>query len=103
MELRHHPLMSHKGLPNWPPTWTWIGGKENKRPNGEVGILTQVVTSRVEPPNSCFLIIEHEEASYIGCLSFDDHSFCLQICVLLKNYYGRPIQDVGGLDLGGSP
>ena len=24
--LRHHPLMSYHGVPNWPPTWTWIDG-----------------------------------------------------------------------------
>jgi hypothetical protein len=36
MLLRDHPLMSYRGLPSWPPAWTWIGGLDNKRPQGEM-------------------------------------------------------------------
>ena len=40
--LRDHPLMSRYGVPNWPPVWTWIDGKENvteycNRPIAEIG------------------------------------------------------------------
>jgi len=103
MELRDHPLMSYRGLRNWPPAWTWIGGKENTHPKGEVGILKELLVPAVDPPNRCFLIMEHKEAAYIGCLLFEDRSFCRQISNLLKNYYGYPIQYIGSLDLAYSP
>jgi hypothetical protein len=103
MQLRNHPLMSYGGMPNWPPVWTWIGGEENKQPRGEIGILKEVRLAKVEPSNRFFLIIEYDEASYIGSLSFDDPSFCRQISKLLIDHCGYSIQDVGGLDVGQTP
>src|SRR5262245_31271460 len=57
MLLRDHPLMRYHGIPNWPPTWTWIGGFENKRPQGEVGILKTIELSNFQPANRFFLRI----------------------------------------------
>ena len=95
--------MSYHGLPNWPPVWTWIGGEENKYPRGEVGMLKEVRLSKVEPSDRCFLIIEYDQAAYIGCLLFDDPSFCRQISKLLMDHRGYSIQDIGGLDVGQTP
>jgi hypothetical protein len=103
MQLRNHPLMSYGGMPNWPPIWTWIGGEENKHPRGEIGILKEVRLSKVEPSNRFFLIIEYDEAAYIGSLSFDDPSFCRQISKLLIDHCGYSIRDIGGLDVGQTP
>jgi hypothetical protein len=64
MLLRNHPLMSYHGVSSWPPVWTWTGGLANKDPEGEIGI---------QPTDRCYLYIEHEGASYVGCLLFDDH------------------------------
>jgi len=36
MKLRDHPLLSRYGVKSWPPTWTWIDGRANKKPKGEV-------------------------------------------------------------------
>jgi hypothetical protein len=47
--LRDYPLMSYKGSPNWPPTWTWIDSREDNRPNGEIGILRAVFLSKLQP------------------------------------------------------
>jgi len=68
MLLRDHPLMSRYGVPNWPPVWTWMSGGDNKHPRGEVGILRRVEISKVLPANRCFLYIDYEDSSYIGCL-----------------------------------
>jgi len=46
MLLRDHPLMSYKGLRNWPPDWMWIDGKVTKNPKGEVGTLVEVQASQ---------------------------------------------------------
>jgi hypothetical protein len=48
----------------------------------------------------CYLFIDHEESSYIDCLTVDDHGFCAQIVRFLQERcYNRPIAEIGGLDL----
>jgi hypothetical protein len=101
MELRYHPLMSYRGLANWPPVWTWRGGgAENRRVRGEVGVLKDVILSAVEPRSRIFLIVEHENEEYMGCLLFSDSRFCDQIFQLLKDHSGQRIIDIGSLDVG---
>jgi hypothetical protein len=99
MLLRDHPLMSYRGIPSWPPIWTWVYGHENKKPKGEIGILTEVRLSLIEPPNRCFLLMDHQGSTYMGCLLIDDLSFCAKITQLLQNYCGQSLQDIGSLDL----
>src|SRR5262245_7264811 len=99
MLLRDHPLLAYKGNRCWPPTWSWVGGRENTSPKGEVGILEDVLLSNISPCDRCFLYIEHEAAIYIGCLLIEDEAFCSQIAELLKRYYNRPIAEIGSLDL----
>ena len=101
MLLRDHPLMSNKSVPNWPPTWTWTYGEEDKHPRGEIGILKAVFISIVDPADRCFLYIDHEESSYLGCLQFDDHAVCNQVVKLLEGCCNRPIVEIGGLELPG--
>ena len=99
MLLRDHPLMRYHGLSNWPPAWSWIDGLENKYPIGEIGILKSVVQSHVLPANRCFLTIDHEGSSYMGCLLFDDIAFCRQITEILQSYCNRSISDIGSSDI----
>jgi hypothetical protein len=99
MDLRVHPLMMCYGVPNWPPVWIWVDGLENKLPKGEVGILTWVALNGILPADRCYLCIDHEGSSYMGCLLFDDHPFCRYVAKLLQSYYNRPITEIGGLDL----
>jgi hypothetical protein len=99
MLLRDHPLMSYCGVPSWPPKWTWTGGPENNHPRGEIGILREVVLSNVLPrADRCFLYIDHDGSSYIGCLLIDD-AFCSQIAKLLQGCCNRPIAEIGSLNL----
>jgi hypothetical protein len=72
MLLRDHPLMMYKSNRSWPPAWLWRGGDENTHPEGEVGILKNVIPSYVDPYDRCFLIIEHLGAEYIGALLLND-------------------------------
>ena len=99
MLLRDHPLMSYNRLRSWPPPWTWTDGTDNKHPLGEVGILKAVVPSNIEPAGRCFLYIDYEGATYIGCLLIDDIAFCRQIVELLMANRNRPIAEIGDLDL----
>jgi len=99
MLLREHPLMSRHNVCNWPPIWAWTSGSENKRPRGEIGILKGVSLSKIKPADRCYLYIDHEGSSYMGCLLFDDPAFCSQIVELLDGYCNRSIADIGNLDL----
>ena len=99
MLLREHPLFRYHGVPSWPPVWTWTGGLKKDRPTGEIGILRRVELSNILPADRCFIDIEHEGSSYIGCLLFDDSTFCGQIAKLLEGYCNCPIAEIGSLDL----
>jgi hypothetical protein len=99
MLLPEHPLMSYHRVPNWPPTWMWIDGEEDKRPRGEIGTLKAVTLSKLKPANCCYLYIDHEGPSYVGSLLFDDSAFCSQIVKLLQSYRNRPVAEIGKIDL----
>jgi hypothetical protein len=90
--------MSRYGVANWPPVWTWVDGV-NKFAKGEVGILRWVALSGIQPPDRCYLYIDHDGSTYLGCLLFDDYAFCLYLAKLLERYCNRPISDIGSLDL----
>jgi hypothetical protein len=99
MQLREHPLMNYRGLNNWPPAWTWRGGGDNGHPKGEVGILRDVLLSNVQPNSRVFLIMQHEDQEYIGCLLFSDEAVCAQMYDVLKGQCGRTFEEIGSLDL----
>src|SRR6266550_8514557 len=96
--LRNHPQMSYKGVPSWPPRWIWLDGPEDKHPKGEVGVLRAVLLFK-DRVNRCFLLIFHEQSSYMGCLLFDDEIFCGQITKLLEAHCNRHIAEIGCIDL----
>jgi hypothetical protein len=99
MKLRDHPLMSYKGIRTWPPSWLWTGGYESTFPEGEVGILKDVQPSTISSHNSCFLIMEHCGAQYIGALLLGDRTFYLQTYALLVHNCGKMIQDIGEIEI----
>ena len=99
MLLRNHPLFNHRGVPSWPPAWTWVAGLDNKHPRGEIGTLTEVRRSNIEPADRCFIYMDFDGASYIGCLFIDNTTFCRQIVELLLANRSKTIADVGSLDL----
>jgi hypothetical protein len=72
---------------------------EDEKPRGEVGILEEVTLSNIRLLDRCFLYIEHEASTYLGCLLIDDEAFCSQVANLLRCYYNHPIAEIGSLDL----
>ena len=101
MLLRDHPLFSYHGMHSWPPVWTWMSGGDNKHPRGEVGILRRVEKSHALPANRCFLFIDYEDSSYIGCLLCSEHGFCKSIVRVrvLEAHVNKSIAQIGGLDI----
>jgi len=98
MELRRHPLMVFKGVPNWPPAWIWTSGIANTRPTGEIGTLLDVRQSTVNP-DTCFISIAYDESTYVGRLIFDDPNFCQQFYKVLTANCGVSILEIGGLHI----
>jgi len=99
MLLREHPLFSYHGMLTWPPVWTWMRGGYDKRPRGEVGILRRVEKSNTQRTDRCFLYIDYEDASYIGCLLCGNHAFCSWIVRILEANLNNTIAYIGSLDI----
>ena len=90
--------MSHRSRPNWPPIWTQVTDNGTKTVKGEVGVL-KYVHANTSISNKCFLVIEHDQERYVGCLIFDDQAFCTQIMNMLRAYSGRSITEIGDLEV----
>jgi hypothetical protein len=99
MLLRDHPLMTYKGNRSWPPAWLWTAGYDNTHPQGEVGILKAVLRSHTQPPDRCFLIMEHGGAEYVGVLLLNDPTFCQEIFEVLLVHIGKTVLEIGDIDL----
>ena len=89
--------MSYHGQRNWPPRWTQRQGSLLKPVQGEVGVLKYVYSNHGS--DSCYLVIEHEKESYIACLMFDDAVFAEKVVALLRSNVGRPVTEIGDLEL----
>lgn len=97
MRLRDHPLMKNPTT-TWPPAWIWIGGRRDKKPKGEAGILQDVRKYKVGT-NRCFLVIEHEQELYVGCIHLENRLLGDEIYELLRNEIGQSIANIGAMDI----
>jgi hypothetical protein len=101
MELRRHPSMRFGGLGNWPPVWVRLGRANAIRAKSlraEIGNL-QEVRRYENRPGKLYLTINYRGAGYVGCLIFDDHSFCERAFEHLRRCCGMEIETVGDLEL----
>jgi hypothetical protein len=73
------------------------GGKQAA--TREIGILEEVRVSNIRPLDRCFLFIEHQGSTYIGCLLIDDEAFCSQVGNLLRCHYNHRLAEIGSIDL----
>ena len=99
MLLRNHPLLTYWNGRSWPPDWLWCGGFDNTHPRGEVGILKTVFVSSVKPSSSCFLVMEHAGAEYLGEFFVSDAAFCLEMYAVLLRNCDKTIQEIGDINL----
>jgi hypothetical protein len=89
--------MNDRGVPSWPPVWT-RSTYGAKRVTGEIGVLTYVYANR-RVANKCFLVIDHEQETYVGSLVCANPSTCAEITDFLLRHIGRPLKDIGDMDL----
>lgn len=63
-----------------------------------MGILQDV--RRYEPSiNRCFLVIEHEQELYVGCIHLENRLLGDEIYELLRNEIGQSIASIGAMDI----
>src|SRR5262249_34599913 len=99
MELRDHPLMAHGGISNWPPTWIATRTENrNGRVEGEVGTLKHALMDD-SLGNKIFLVMQYNFQFYLACMDFDNALFCQELHERLQFYLGRPLEEIGSLDL----
>ena len=99
MKLRDHSLMCYRGVSNWPPVWVGRDAKQSQQLIGEIGILKNVIQSKMNPPNRLYLTIEHEGEEYLGALFFDGKFACQRTYKLLLRHRGELIHKIGEMDV----
>jgi hypothetical protein len=107
-QLRNHPKMKYRGVPNWPPTFGGGAYSSGMRfPSEEElqdGILEEVQKFHPDHPNSAqrdslTVFIEYQGKKYDGLLYFDDPTFIDLWYEKLKFYIGRSISEISSLDI----
>ena len=103
MRLRDHPLMSYRGMSNWPPHWLPRKDSGGEQFSGELGVLVEVVLScsgiYSRQLSQLFLFMEHHDKGYVAAVLFSDATFCRQVGELMKKHYGRTLEEIGALDV----
>lgn len=92
--------MTFQGRPNWPPSWNTTYGPSNPVPHGEVGTLTHVeCLSNIPRLPHCILVMQWQGQEYLTSLCFDEEDFLPKVVELLRGCLGRPIAEIGDLDI----
>jgi hypothetical protein len=103
MQLRDHPLVSYRGHHTWPPVWVCrVGASKARTPTGEVGSLKQVLYEP-ESRGKIFLVIDYDQAEYVGCILIDSRGFCEEVAENLSARQGMSIEALGSLDIAPPP
>jgi hypothetical protein len=87
MRLKEHPKI------NWPPRWSET---DDKSPSGEEGILTDV--DLIEP-SKLLLSNEVDGKTYFAEIHCFNSAFASRLHEKIKPIVGRPLIEVGELDL----
>lgn len=69
------------------------------RDKPRVGVLVDAKLADDRVPR-IFIWMENDGGTYIGCLLFEDPSFCGQVLKVLQKHTNRIIDYIGGIDVG---
>jgi hypothetical protein len=84
-------------IPNWPPQWQPLIIRSTELLQGEFGILKSAKPLMVDD-KYLSVVIEHEGVQYAGLLR-TGALLRDQILELLQQLKGRPIEDIGDIDI----
>jgi len=92
--------MTCLGQASWPPDWKGPYGPDKPLPRGEAGVLVRVeAASNILTNPHCIIVMQWNDQEYIGSLHLDEEEFFQKIVSLLRSCVGRPIAEIGGLDV----
>ena len=95
MKLRDHPALRILSTRSWPPVWVHT---RTDKAYGEVGTFTGTSVNDAIP-TAIFLKMQFEQKEYMGFLSVNDAVLCRQLNELLDQHIGRPIEEIGDLEV----
>ena len=96
MKLRDHPGISLV-------SWVAMSGTQKEQIAYDRSILTNVALSRVHPITICYLTTQLEDETYMGTLLCKNPNVCRTIYALLQKNIGKPIGEIGELELPDDP
>ena len=91
--------MCYQGVSNWPPAWVGRDAKQSQDLRGEIGILNNVIQSKMKPLSRLYLTIEHEGEEYFGALLFENQFACRRTYKFLLRHRGELIHKIGEMDV----
>lgn len=97
MKLRDHPSLNYQGIHSWPPLWSPAKSPQENTLRGEIGVLK--FSHATPETRQCYLVIEHQNVKYVGCVFCSDTKFCSQLASFLAHEQNRSIEEIGDLDL----
>ena len=83
-------------LPGWPPQWAAVYSGADKFAVGEVGVLKRL--RGINQNQDLELTIEYEGGEHSGILQ-GDSSLLIKVAILLTPHIGRPLQQIGALEI----
>jgi hypothetical protein len=87
-----------KGIPAWPPEW-WISDETA----GEAGFLKNVQLRYDQTPPCIAVVASHLDVYRNGVILLEDLINLEILCQKLKENLGRPLSDIGDMDIDFSP
>jgi hypothetical protein len=87
-----------EGLPAWPPQW-WFSDEKA----GEEGVLKNVQLRYDQMPVCLSVVATHLDESRHGIIILEDFVHLEILCQKLKENLGRPLSEIGDLEIDLSP
>lgn len=91
MQIR---TLKWKGLPMWPPEWSI-----SAQGLGEVGVLQEVHLRNDLNPALISLVANHAGDIRQGIMVLEDPALLMAVYRRLKQHVGRPLTDIGDLEI----
>ena len=91
MQIR---TLKWKGLPMWPPEWTI-----SAQGLGEAGVLQEVHLRNDLKPALISLVANHSGDIRQGIMVLEDPGLLKNVYHQLKQHLGRPLTDIGNLEI----
>ena len=81
----------------WSPIWIKLSGDGPF--NEESAVLASVTLSRLDPPTSCYLVVENGRSTHMGTVKCEDPTFCRQLYEVLQRNIGKLLGEIAETEM----